>query len=121
MSGGDDLGARTQPSNLDAEASVLGSVMLENAVLGELVQHLAADHFYKGSHRLIFEAMVSLYDRGQAIDFVTLREELTKRGALDRVGGMDVIVGIASSVPSAANALEYSAIVREKSTLRSMI
>ncbi len=112
---------RNLPHSLDAEVSVLGAVMLENALLGDIVQIVRPEHFYKSAHRLVYESMIGLYDRAQAIDLVTLRDELLKRGILEKAGGTDAIVSIMGSVPSPANGTDYAAIVREKATLRSLI
>jgi replicative DNA helicase len=114
-------GGKLLPHSLDAEVSVLGAILLDNAVLGDLVQTVQSDHFYKSAHRHLFEAMIALYDRGQAIDFVTLRDELLKRGVLEKAGGVETIVSVAGAVPSPANCQDYAAIVKEKATLRALI
>ncbi len=112
---------RVPPQDLEAEAAVLGSVILENECLGEIVQVLASEAFYSRRHQVMYDAMVALYDRRNAIDLLTLRDELTRGGMLDEVGGVQYLAEVVESVPSAANALHYARIVAERATLRSLI
>jgi len=112
---------RVPPQDLEAEAAVLGSIILDNECAGEIVQILAPESFYSGKHRLIFDTLVSLYDERRAIDLLTLRDELSRRSALDDVGGVAFLTELVESVPSAANAVFYANIVRDKSILRSLI
>jgi replicative DNA helicase len=109
------------PQSLEAEVCALGSMVLDRDCIGGLVLLLEADNFYRHDHRLIFEAMVSLYERNDPVDLVLLRDELNKRGQLEQVGGVDYLVSLAESVPSAANALYYGRIVRDKAMLRNLI
>jgi replicative DNA helicase len=112
---------RVPPQNIEAEASLLGSILLSDEVLGDVVQRVHADDFYKTAHRELFEVLLSLYDRNQAIDLVIVKNELERRSLLDKVGGVEGLVAIAESVPSAANAEHYASIVREKSAVRRLI
>jgi hypothetical protein len=111
---------RTPPHDLDAEVSVLGAVLLDNAVLEEVAALVGEADFYRESHRRIFAAMLSLAADGP-IDAVLLREELRKRGDLEAVGGPEAIVNLLERVPSAANAIEYAGIVRKTSQRRTLI
>ncbi len=113
--------SRTPPANLDAEKSVLGSVLLDNDVFASLEGTIQADHFYKEGHRKIFRAMDRLYRRGEPMDLVTLTEELRQTGELEGVGSVPYLIGLADAVPTAAYAESYAKIVTEKSVLRDLI
>ena len=113
---------RLPPQNLEAERGVLGSVLLMNEVLDEVVEVLAADHFYTDGHRKIFSAIRRLYDNGtQAIDPLTLAEELVRHSQLDDIGGASYLEQVLESVPHAAHARYYAGIVREKWVQRQLI
>ncbi len=111
----------TPPHDIEAEMAVLGCVLLDNEIMGDLVQTLKPEAFYRSGYRLVFEAMVGLYDKNQPIDFITLKARLTEMESLERVGGPDGLVRLAEVVPIPTNALEYARIVREKSVLRRLI
>jgi replicative DNA helicase len=113
--------SRTPPHNLDAEKSVLGSVLLDNDVFAALEGTLHPDDFYKEGHRKIFRGMDRLYRRSEPMDLVTLTEELRQAGELEAVGSVPYLIGLADSVPTAAYAESYAKIVREKSVLRALI
>ncbi len=115
------LEGRVPPHNLDAEASVLGSVLLDSEVLDRLEGLLAADAFYKESHRKIWEAMTLLRSRRDPVDLVTLSEQLRMAGELENVGGLSYLVGLSEHTPTAAYADYYGRIVAEKWTLRKLI
>ena len=114
---------RSLPESIEAEAAVLGSMVLDRNCIGHIVQVLKADSFYRLEHQLIFGSILDLYERGPEvdIDLVLLRDELRKKGHLEDVGGSDYLVKIAESVPSAANYEYYSAIVKDKQLLRELI
>ena len=112
---------RRMPESVEAEAAVLGSMILDPACIGQLVQMVGADAFYRPEHQAIFEAIVALYDRNSKIDLVLLRDELKRRNKLASVGGVDYLVEIVDSVPSAANAEYYAEIVRDKALLRQLV
>jgi replicative DNA helicase len=112
---------RLPPQNLEAERSVLGSILLDNEVLHDVVQFLREQDFYRDAHRLIFAAIRDLYEKGKGIDAVTLSEELKLRDQFDQVGGDDMLTEICESVPHAANGKYYAGIVKEKATNRQLI
>ncbi|WP_027892205.1 replicative DNA helicase [Calidithermus chliarophilus] len=112
---------RIPPHNLEAEASVLGSVLLDSEVLDRLEGSLSAEAFYKEGHRKIWLAMEHLRARNEPIDLVTLSDELRTRGELDEVGGLSYLVGLSETTPTAAYADYYGRIVAEKWTLRKLI
>jgi replicative DNA helicase len=112
---------RTLPHNLEAERSVLGAILVHNDAFNLAAQVIDSRDFYRDAHRRIFDRMVALNERGQAIDFVTLKEELARGGDLDEVGGPAYVASLADGVPRATNVEYYSRIVKEKSTLRNLI
>jgi replicative DNA helicase len=112
---------RTLPHNLEAERSVLGAVLIHNDAFNQAAEVLNPRDFYRDAHRRIFEKMIQLSERGNAIDFVTLKEELSRAGELDEVGGPAYISALVDGLPHATNVEYYARIVREKSTLRNLI
>jgi replicative DNA helicase len=112
---------RTLPHNLEAERSVLGAILVHNDAFNLAAQVIDSNDFYRDAHRRIFDKMVALNERHDAIDFVTLKEELGKSGQLDDVGGPAYIASLADGVPRATNVEYYAKIVKEKSTLRNLI
>src|SRR5688500_3046513 len=112
---------RTLPHNLEAERSVLGAILVHNDAFNLAAQVIDSSDFYRDAHRRIFERMVQLNERNQAIDFVTLKEELSRAGEIDEVGGPSYVAALADGVPRATNVEYYARIVKEKSTLRSLI
>ncbi len=111
------------PESLAAEAAVLGSMLLDPECIGNVIEMIDQDSFYRIEHRHIFSALVSLYEkhRSHGIDAVLLRDELLKRDQLEQVGGVEYIAKILESVPSAANVNYYSGIVRDKMLMRQLI
>jgi replicative DNA helicase len=112
---------RTLPYNLDAERSVLGAILIHNDAFNLAAQVIDSQDFYRDAHRRIFDRMVALNERHQAIDFITLKEELTRAGDLDEVGGPAYVASLADGVPRATNVEYYARIVKEKATLRNLI
>jgi replicative DNA helicase len=113
--------SRTPPQNLEAEQSVLGSILLDNEVYAQIEGTLTAEHFYKESHRKIWRACERLFRRSEPMDLVTLTEELRQTGELEAVGSVPYLIGLADSVPTAAYAESYARIVAEKAVLRDLI
>ena len=112
---------RTLPHNLEAERSVLGAILVHNDAFNLAAQVINEKDFFRDAHRRIFDKMIALNERGAAIDFVTLKEELSRAGDLDDVGGPAYIASLADGVPRATNVEYYARIVKEKSTLRNLI
>jgi replicative DNA helicase len=112
---------RTLPHNLDAEKSVLGAILIHNDAFNHTAELIDSRDFFRDAHRRIFDRMVALSERGDAIDFVTLKEELTRSGDLDSVGGPAYIASLVDGVPRSANVEYYARIVKEKATLRNLI
>jgi replicative DNA helicase len=112
---------RTLPHNLEAERSVLGAILVHNDAFNLAAQVIDSGDFYRDAHRRIFDKMVLLNERNHAIDFITLKEELSRGGDLDEVGGPAYVASLADGVPRATNVEYYARIVKEKSTLRNLI
>ncbi|WP_457631408.1 replicative DNA helicase [Oceanithermus sp.] len=112
---------RIPPHNLEAEASVLGSALVDNDAIDRVEGLITADAFYKEAHRKIWRAIEALRSRSEPVDLVTLSEELKKRGELDEVGGVTYLVGLSEATPTAAYAEHYARIVAEKAALRRLI
>jgi replicative DNA helicase len=115
------LVGKVPPQNLEAEASVLGAMLLDTEAVGDVVQMLRSEHFYRSSHREIYSAIVTLYDNNQPIDLLLLKEELSRRNTLEKVGGGAYLAELVDTVPSSANAERYATIVRDKAAARRLI
>lgn len=104
--------------------SLLGSMLLDRESIGLVLPLIPRDEsarFYRPDHRILFEALVDLYDRNQPIDLIVLEDELRRRQQLEEVGGRDYLIELSRSVPSSANSEYYARIVRDKSLLRDLI
>ncbi len=112
---------RTLPHNLEAEKCVLGAILIDNPSFNQAAEVIDAGDFFRDAHRRIFEKMVGLSERNQPIDPVTLKDELSRTGELDEVGGPAYVASLTDGVPRSANVEYYARIVREKSTLRRLI
>jgi len=108
---------RIPPHNNEAEQSVIGAIFLEPQALITAAELLVPEDFYRIAHQKIFETMTILSDKGQAIDVVTVTEELSAKKELEDVGGISYLMEIANSVPTAANIIHYARIVEEKALL----
>lgn len=114
-------GHRLPPQNLEAEMSVLGGVLLENEALNRALEFLTTDDFYRASHRKIFKALISLSEKSEPADLVTLTAALKDRKELEDVGGSTYLATLVDYVPTAANIVYYCKLVKEKSVARKLI
>ena len=121
VAAGADLLNRTMPESLEAETSVLGSMMLDSESIGEVVLSINSQSFYRLEHQIIFDALVKLYEAGGGLDLVLLRDELKKQGKLEDAGGVDYLGQIANSVPDSSNVRYYADIVKDKAIMRDLI
>jgi len=112
---------RPLPHNLEAERSILGAVLLDNFALNAAIEKVRSDDFFLPQHRHIFERMVQLGEKQQAIDIVTLMEDLNRRGELEAAGGVAYISQLADGLPRVTNVEHYARIVKEKAVLRGLI
>jgi replicative DNA helicase len=112
---------RVPPHNVEAEESVLGSMLLSKNAIAEVLELLHEDDFYRPAHRTVFRSVLELYGHGDAVDAVTVQEALRRSGALADVGGAPFLHTLVASVPTAANAGHYARIVKEAGVLRRLI
>jgi replicative DNA helicase len=112
---------RLPPHSREAERSVLGSMLRDNAVIGDVVQIVREQHFYTDAHQKVFRGVVSLYDKGHPVDLVTLAEWLKEQKYIEDVGGYAYLAELWDAAPTAANAEYYARIVRDKGVVRSLI
>lgn len=112
---------RSLPQNIEAEQSVLGSMILDRTSIAEAAEVLRGDDFYRENHKLIFSSIIDLYQRDIPVDMITLIEHLRSTEKLEGAGGITYITEICDSVPSTANLASYINIVSEKSILRRLI
>jgi replicative DNA helicase len=112
---------RTLPHNLEAEKSVLGAILIRNEAFNHAAELIDSRDFFRDAHRRIFDKMVALSERNDAIDLITLKDELQRSGELEEVGGPAYIASLADGVPRSANVEHYARIVKEKATLRRVI
>lgn len=115
------IGDRLPPQNIEAEQSVLGSVLLDPEALIPAMEYVEASDFYRRAHQLIFQVMVDLNEKNEAIDVVTIANSLETKSLLEDVGGTPYLAEIAGMVPTAANVDYYAKIVEERSILRKLI
>lgn len=109
------------PQNLEAEASVLGSILLEGSLLEVITDQLAPQDFYRQTHGTIYETMIKLFELGEPIDVLTVANKLEESKQLESIGGAAYLAELAGSVPTTANFTSYSEIVSKKATLRRLI
>ncbi|MDX1468090.1 MAG: replicative DNA helicase [Acidimicrobiia bacterium] len=114
-------GYRTPPHSREAEESVIGAVLLSEDAVNEVMDRIHPEDFYVPAHQAIFESMRTLFDANQAIDAVTVSEELRRRGELDKVGGVAYLTRLVDIVPSTSNVAHYAGIVEEHAKRRELI
>jgi len=114
-------GERTPPHDLLAEQSTLGGMLLSKDAVADVIEILRGRDFYHPKHEIIFDAILTLYSHGEPTDVITVSEELTKTGMLQRAGGADYLHSIVSLVPTAASSGYYAQIVADKAVLRRLV
>jgi replicative DNA helicase len=112
---------KVPPQALEAEIAVLGSMLLDEQAVSRALEILKPAYLYSDAHRRIFSAMTRLFDRSQAIDLITITEELKKGNELEGVGGATYLSSLLNAVPSAANIEHYAQLVKQKALVRSLI
>lgn len=118
---GGSIFERRPPCNLDAEAGVLGSILIKPDVCDDVALILRPEDFYDDANRTLFEHLLRMHDAGRKIDGTLLLEQLNASGDLESVGGEANLARIVQSTPTAAHAVYYAEIVRDKATYRSLI
>jgi len=112
---------RLPPQSREAERSVLGSLLRDNGVIGDVLQIIRTENFYLDAHQKIFQAITGLYDKGHPIDLVTLAEVLQQQKHIEDVGGYAYLAELWDAAPTAANAEYYARIIRDKALVRHLI
>jgi replicative DNA helicase len=115
------VGGRVPPHDLDAEESLLGAMLLSRDAIAAALECCRADDFYKPAHAVIFDAVCSLYTRGEPADPVTVSDELRRSGAIESIGEPSILLSLQVNTPSTANASHYARIVEEHSLLRRLV
>ncbi len=111
---------RTLPNNLEAERTVLGAILVDNAAFNSAAEILSREDFYRDAHRRIYEGMAALAERSQPIDLVTLKDELGRQSALEAVGGAAFLAGLVDGVPRITSVEHWSRLIKEKAVLRNL-
>lgn len=109
------------PHDEEAEEAVIGSMLTDKDAVVSAIEVLKSDDFYREDNKTIFSAIMSVYSKGEPIDIITIKDELTSMGKLEAVGGLEYLASLPDKVPTTANVEKYIKIVEEKSLLRSMI
>lgn len=109
------------PQNIEAEQSILGSILLENNAINSVLEVIAKGDFYSEAHRKIFSVMTDLSEKSEPVDLITLSNALRDKNILETVGGTAYLASLVDNVPSAANVANYARIVKEKAILRGLI
>ena len=109
------------PSNVESERVILGAILLDNALISQAVEQLKVEDFYSPNHRRIFNAMLSLFERGERIDPILIGEELKKDGSIDSIGGVSTITNLTYGLPHFSDIFDYAKVVKDKSLTRSLI
>ena len=112
---------KVPPQDIEAEQAVIGSMLTDQDAVIAAVEVLKAEDFYREDNKLIYEAILNIYNRAEPIDIITLKAELSSMGKLDSVGGLEYIAQLPDKVPTTANVERYINIVEEKSMLRSLV
>lgn len=109
------------PQNLEAEASVLGGIMLDKDAIIKVADILSPEDFYERRHQLIYETMQELYEDRASIDVLTVSNKLGEKGILEQIGGLSYLTSLVNNTPNAAHVVHYAQIVQRKGTLRKLI
>ena len=112
---------KVPPHDLEAEQAVIGSMLTDKEAVISAIEALSDNDFYREDNRIIYSAIMNLYNRGDAIDIITLKSELSSMGKLEAVGGLEYLAELPEKVPTTANVDKYIKIVEEKSSLRTLI
>ena len=112
---------RVPPQNIDAEQAVLGAMLIKKEAIAEVSQILRPEDFYRDAHKIVYEAMLTLFNKNEPADIVTVSDYLNNENLMEKVGGVTFITALANTVPTAANVTYHAKIVREKSDLRHLI
>jgi replicative DNA helicase len=112
---------RLPPQFLEGERAILGGLLIDNDAIPKVLTVLSADDFYREAHRTLFKAVTQLFTRNEPVDWLTLTAVLKETGQLESIGGQAFLAELIDAVPSAANILHYTRVVKDKAILRSLI
>ncbi len=112
---------KVPPHNMEAEQAIIGGILINNDALNQVVDILSGQDFYREAHALIFEGMLTLYNRDDPVDVITLSQVLKEKGALDKVGGTDYLASLAEATATSAGIMYHAEIVNDLSTRRNLI
>jgi len=112
---------RRPPQAVDVEKYVLCAMLIDREAVAITLENLETSDFYNNAHKIIYEAVISLYEKNEPIDIITLEQELRKKGDLEKIGGAYYLAELANLVPSSANVENHVKIVKEKAVLRNLI
>ena len=115
-----DIG-KIPPHDVEAEQAVIGSMLTDKEAVASSIEVLKEEDFYREDNRIIYSAMLNLYNRAEPIDLITLKAELESMGKFEQVGGFEYLAELPEKVPTTANSTKYIKIVEEKSVLRNLI
>ena len=118
---GEEIIKRVMPHSIEAEQSVIGSMLLDAEAIGEAAEIVTAEDFYHKSYGVIFEAMQELQREGKPVDLITLKERLTTKNVAPEVASLEFVRDLMNTVPTSANVKAYARIVSDKSLLRKLI
>lgn len=116
-----DMLPKLPPQNVEAEQSVLGSLLIDKEAIIKVADLITAEDFYRDDHRFIYEAMLKLFEKRMPIDVVTVSEELEKVNKFEAIGGATYLTTLVNVVPTASHIVHYASIVQQKATLRRLI
>jgi len=109
------------PQNIEAEQSVLGSILLNKKAIIKIADILRPDDFYRDTHGLIYETMLELFEKNEPIDLMTISNRLEEKKQLEKIGGSSYLTNLVNSVPTASNVVHYAKVVQRKKMLRDLI
>ena len=112
---------KVPPHNMDAEQAIVGGILINNDSLNQVVDILSGEDFYREAHALIYEGMITLYNRDDPVDVITLSQVLKEKGALDKVGGTEYLASLAEATATSAGILYHAEIVKDLSIRRNLI
>ena len=112
---------KTPPHDMRAEQSVLGAMILDKEAILDIVEIIKAEDFYRNAHKEVFDSIMTLYEKNEPVDMVTLGDELSSREALENIGGIEYLNDLTTAGIITGNAKYYAKIIEEKSMLRRLI
>jgi replicative DNA helicase len=112
---------KVPPQNLEAEMSLLGSILIDKDAMIKIADQVDADDFYKIAHAYIFEVIIELYNKNEPVDLLTVSSRLEEKGQLEKIGGRGYLAGLSANVPTSSHIKHYATLVRRKATLRKLL